>query len=328
MNRPKLPKLVLNNFRGDAAEWMTFWDSFESAVHKNPELSDIDKFIYLRSLLGRSALDAISGLSLTAANYAEAIAMLKKRFGNRQQIISRHMDILLSLAAVTSEHNVKGLRRLYDTIESHIRSLKSLGVPADSYGGLLTSVLLTKLPSELRLIVSRSTGEREWDLDGVMTELAEELEAREIASVSSHTHQPRRSTRERDQSTASTLLSGGSMPMCCYCQRNHPSGSCGVVTAVEERRKKLREAGRCFICLRRGHLARLCHSKKKCAHCSGRHHDSICSRVAPPRQRLDSTLKLLHLSQQLVLSVLERPSLYSYQLHKWMCTSLRHPSRP
>ena len=159
--------------------------------------------------------------------------------------------------------------------------LKSSGVAADSYGGLLSSVLLTKLPSELRLIVSRSTGEREWDLDGVMTELAKELEARERTSVSSHTHQPRRSTRERDQSTASTLLSGGSMPMYCYCQRNHPSSSCGVVTSVEERRKKLREAGRCFICLRRGHLARLCHSKKKCAHCSGRHHDSICSRVAP-----------------------------------------------
>ena len=87
------------------------------------------------------------------------------------------MDILLSLEAITSEHNVKGLCRLYDTIESHIRSLKSLGVAADSYGGLLSSVVLTKLPSELRLIVSHSTGEREWDLDGVMTELAKELEA-------------------------------------------------------------------------------------------------------------------------------------------------------
>ena len=111
------------------------------------------------------------------------------------------------------------------------------------------------------------------------------------------------------------------MPTCCYCQKNHPSGSCGEVTSIEERRKKLREAGRCFSCLRRGHMARQCHSKKKCTRCSGRHHDSICSKVVPEPSASKT-------SQQLMHSVLERASQYSYQQHKWTCTGLRHPSRP
>ena len=65
---------------------------------------------------------------LTSTNYHEAINILKKRFGNKQQIISRHMDILLNVEAVMSQHNLKGLRHLYDRVESHVHSLKSLGV--------------------------------------------------------------------------------------------------------------------------------------------------------------------------------------------------------
>ena len=64
------------------------------------------------------------------------------------------MDILLNVEPVTSSQNVKALRRLYDIVESHIRSLKSVGVASDTYGSLLSPVLLNKLPTELRLIVS------------------------------------------------------------------------------------------------------------------------------------------------------------------------------
>ena len=60
-----------------------FWDSFESAIDRNTGLSEIDKFNYLKSLLEKSATETISGLTLTADNYKEAIYILKKRFGNK-----------------------------------------------------------------------------------------------------------------------------------------------------------------------------------------------------------------------------------------------------
>ena len=103
----------------------------------------------------KSASDAISGLSLTATNFEEAATILKKRFGNKQQIINRHMDILLSINPVNSSQNIDKLRHLYDTLEAHVRSLKSLGVPSNSYGSLLSSIIMNKLPSDLRLVVSR-----------------------------------------------------------------------------------------------------------------------------------------------------------------------------
>ena len=83
------PKLIIKPFNGNLTAWTPFWDSY---IHDNPELSNIDTFNYLRSLVSHSALDAISGLTLTDANYLEAVEVLWKCFGNKQLIINKHME--------------------------------------------------------------------------------------------------------------------------------------------------------------------------------------------------------------------------------------------
>ena len=72
--RVRLPKLHIKPFNGDLTTWTPFWESFSSSVHDNRDLTPTDKFTYLRSLLERVALDAISGLSLSESNYDEAIS--------------------------------------------------------------------------------------------------------------------------------------------------------------------------------------------------------------------------------------------------------------
>ena len=181
----KLPKLDLKKFNGDISKWPSFWDAFESSVHNNTRLAAIDKFNYLNSLLMKSASEAISGLSITTANYDEAVTILKRRFGNKQLIINRHMETLLNVNSVKSgpSGNTQPLRQLYDLIESQVRSLNSLGVSSNSYGSLLSSVVMSKLPQDLRLIVSREVKD-EWDLDRILEVFRSELEARERASGS------------------------------------------------------------------------------------------------------------------------------------------------
>ena len=46
-----LPKLELPRFRGDLTTWTAFWDSFKASVLENPNISNIDKFNYLKSHL-------------------------------------------------------------------------------------------------------------------------------------------------------------------------------------------------------------------------------------------------------------------------------------
>lgn len=278
VNRVKLPKLSLPHFSGDITKWDTFWDSYESAIHKNDDLTDIDKFNYLRSLLERTAHEAIAGLTLSSANYREAIDILQRRFGNKQMIISKHMEILLNTEAITSEQNVRGLRRLYDDVESHIRSLKSLGVAPESYGALLSPVLLNKLPPELRLIVSRKIPDSTLDVDSLLKIVEEELLARERTQAPTQT--PPRRNQDKPRPTATTLFSSApsptSSPTCCYCRQPHSSIECTTVSSVSARRQILRTSGRCFNCLRKGHLSRNCRSPRRCQKCNGRHHSSIC----------------------------------------------------
>ena len=50
------------------------------------------------------------------------------------------MEALLKLPIVSSVHETKNLRDLYDKIEANIRSLKALGVESESFGNLLVPV--------------------------------------------------------------------------------------------------------------------------------------------------------------------------------------------
>ena len=134
---------------GDLTKWTGFWEAFEAAVNSNPDLSSIEKFNYLSSLLENAAREAIAGLSLIEANYAEAVSTLKKRFGGTQQIISKHMEALLQVESVSSSQNVKALRCLFDNISSPMRSLASLKVKDETYGSLLSPVLINKIPPDL-----------------------------------------------------------------------------------------------------------------------------------------------------------------------------------
>lgn len=284
-NKVRLPKLTIKPFNGRLTAWTPFWDSFNSAIHENPELSKVDKFNYLRSMVTHSALEAISGLTLTGANYDEAIEILRKRFGNKQLIINKHMEQLLTTDGVTSQHDVKGLRRLYDVIETNVRSLDSLGVKAESYGSLLSSVLMNKLPPEIRLIASRKFGDKDsWEFSALLQVIEEEVQARE-RSTTRATHESR---RPREYPTGATLLVDTASPQCCFCRQGHSSQDCRTITGVESRREVLRKTGRCFICLGRGHVSRNCRSRIKCLTCKGRHHVAICPNKSYPRTE-DST---------------------------------------
>ena len=110
----KLPKLELKKFHGNPLHWYPFWESFESAVHKNPNLSSVDKFNYLKSLLTGTAQSSVAGLALTSANYEKAVDLLKQRFGNRQMVISSHIEVLTKLPKVESIAGAKpGFFRRY-----------------------------------------------------------------------------------------------------------------------------------------------------------------------------------------------------------------------
>ena len=156
----KLPKVSLPTFNGDLLAFQTFWDSFESSVHNNPSLSDVQKFTYLKSLLEEEAARTIDGFALTNANYQQALCLLKERYGQKQKITAAYMQTLLQLP--TPAYNIRELRVFYDKLETNIRGLESLGELQDTYGNLLIPIILERLPSETRRHLARDHGTGSW----------------------------------------------------------------------------------------------------------------------------------------------------------------------
>jgi Protein of unknown function (DUF1759). len=95
----------------------------------------------------------------TAENYDKVILSLKNRFGRDDLQIEVYVRELLQLVlknAVTPAKDVV-LSRLYDKIESHLRSLESLGVTTDKCAAMLFPLVESSLPEELLRAWQRSS---------------------------------------------------------------------------------------------------------------------------------------------------------------------------
>ena len=78
--------------------------------------------------------------------------MLEERFADPQLLIHKHMTKLSLLDTISSIFDLKNLRKVYDEVETQIRSLENLGLDPKNYGSLLVPVLMFKLPDELKLL--------------------------------------------------------------------------------------------------------------------------------------------------------------------------------
>ena len=279
MTDVKLPKLNLPVFNGDVLQWQSFWDQFVAAVDST-DLPDVSKFSYLRASLEGEPKAAIQGLSLTSAHYASACKILKDRFGREETIIFSHIQKLLNLS-VPSKCSVSALWKLNDDLQAHTRSL-ALGIDGDKYGVILTPLILSRVPQELRLEWSRDGKGHESDLKFLLSFLQKKIQRRERSQMFQESLGPsfKSSVEERRPrvATASTLQATSTVKpskTCCFCGKNHPTEKCfNLSGSIQVKKEKLKSAGLCFRCLLAGHIARGC--SVVCRKCNGRHHEIIC----------------------------------------------------
>ena len=59
----------------------------EATINSNENLTEVEKFSYLKSYLSGDAEKTIDGISLTSENYEHAWKLLTERYGNPQSIV-------------------------------------------------------------------------------------------------------------------------------------------------------------------------------------------------------------------------------------------------
>ena len=70
------------------------------------------------------------------------------------------------LPKIKNDDDIKGLRNLYDQIESRVRNLQTYKVDTNSYGSLLVSSINEKLLlTNIRVMIARKFKSEVWDLN-------------------------------------------------------------------------------------------------------------------------------------------------------------------
>ena len=244
------------------------------------------------------ALTVVKGLLITNKNYGVAFKMLEERFGNPQLLIHKHMTTFLSLDTISSIFDLKNLRKVYDKVETQICNLENLD---KSYHSLLVPVLMSKLPDELKLLISRQFGKNIWGTTEIMKLFRNKLKAREKINAENNLEEKpysdsilhsfssdskkcykdgfkKNKSRENfKQAFEKNQRDESKQLLCIFCQRNHKSILWDIITKPEVRKNILKAEKRCFKCLKQGHLVSDCRSNFKCFKCDGNHHIAICT---------------------------------------------------
>ena len=96
----------------------------------------------------------------------------------------------------------------YDTIEGYIRGLPALGKPEDSYGALLTPIILGKLLIETQRNLTLEHGSLEWTLNDLKQGILKEI--RVLESCLSINPTTRLSFDQSPMMTTASLHTGAS----------------------------------------------------------------------------------------------------------------------
>ena len=158
------------------------------------------------------------------------------------------MNFLVILPRATSFKDIETMKKIYNSLETGIRNLTELNVDINSYGTLLITLILERIPSELKVIISRRFKDDVWDLFNLSEIFKEELFARERTEANDNTEN---SFEGENLFTAQTLAnhscksnhfnkSEREKQVWVYCQRkNHISTRFVNVKNVETRKKYL-----------------------------------------------------------------------------------------
>ena len=246
----RLPKLTIPQFTWDPLSWQSFWDCFDSAVHSNPNLTGVQKLSYLRAQLQGDASTAIAGFPLTNTNYEHSVTLLKTRFEQPYKLVTVNMQALLDTPRPSN--SLGSLQQFHDTIESHIRSLSSLGKDIDSYGALLVPIILSKLPTDTKKNLARNHPIAEWRLEELQEAIQAEIRIFESGPNNGHpiNQVPNASFHTYAKNTQ-TQQGTNIKKKCVYCSGTHTPSLCDIITDPAERLEIIKQQRLCFNILAR-----------------------------------------------------------------------------
>ncbi|XP_046801121.1 uncharacterized protein LOC124418533 [Lucilia cuprina] len=173
-----LPKIRIEPFTGKYADWPSFKDLFNSAIDSRPNLTNIQKFHYLKSVLKDDAANLIKHMQITDLSYSTVWDRLKERYDRPRHIVNSYIETFMSISSL-KEENSTGLRKISDVSNEVIRGLEAIGF--DERDHWLIHILQSKIdPDSRRKWVERTQDETKPTISSFLTFLDQRCEEIEL----------------------------------------------------------------------------------------------------------------------------------------------------
>ncbi|XP_075210417.1 uncharacterized protein LOC142317753 [Lycorma delicatula] len=266
-----------------ARDWISFKKLFTAVIDKSPDIDEVHKLYYLRqSLKGGSAAKLIE---LAAQNYKSAWELLTKRFKNERLIIERHIKALFDYPKLDKDSSF-AIRQMIDETNIHIRALKSLKQPTDTWDTMLVYLLATKLDYN---------SVKEWQIHAPPNRVATFAEFLEFLDKRAQTLEAVATTCQGKFSLAqptktefkgnrlvnktqnsvhfATERNNAKTDSCPICKKTLKIFTCAEFHKMspQARNSQVMKLKLCLNCLRQGHRFKECKVTSHCEVCSKNH---------------------------------------------------------
>ncbi|XP_024941192.1 uncharacterized protein LOC112494408 [Cephus cinctus] len=145
--RLKLPVADLPKFKGDLEKWLSFKNMFLAMINSREDITNLQKFIYVKNCLEDDTLNKILVYDISEENYETAWKLFLDSYDKTRILIVKHLAAILELPVQTKATH-QGLTRLIDDMRQHLNMLASMNVKPDEH--LLVRILKCALPHNIR----------------------------------------------------------------------------------------------------------------------------------------------------------------------------------
>jgi hypothetical protein len=322
----KLPPINLPSFEGNYIDWVNFKNTFDSMIHERNDLTNIQKFHYLKSSVKGEAQKLIVHLAITQDNYITAYNLLKSRFENRRIIVQQHVNTLINLPQVT-KGSPASLRQLLDGLSTNLSILQNLDIPVQSWDIILIQLMLSKLDYHSR---------REWETSCKTTNIPTLKEFSDILTnhcltleALSDSHKGKSSTIEKPKQSQKSFVSvknETTTKKCLYCNKsNHYLYQCKefLSLAVSNRIDQINKRKLCKNCLRTNHDSDSCKGGC-CRVCGSNTHNTLLHKdTSEQLGEINNDVNVLNSSTALPINVILSTALVQVQDKAGNFTQLR-----
>uniref|UniRef100_A0A8D9FAQ7 CCHC-type domain-containing protein n=1 Tax=Cacopsylla melanoneura TaxID=428564 RepID=A0A8D9FAQ7_9HEMI len=299
-----LPTISIPMFSGDIVGFPSWKSLYDEIVHTCDQLSDIQKFTYLKQYLQGPALATIENVSFCPQNYPLAYRTLNEKYSKKRIIAASHLNKILQFQPLARD-TLSSLSSYLEDFCATVESLRGLNLP-DFREFVLVHHCLRALDPKTRMeFETKHTNTAFPTYDDVVKFVKDKRTVLEVYSVESasasnaYSNQNSNMSKSRPSSNHKMLVTTNaeshvtqhikpdsgrpydSARKCAGCGKvGHMLSRCDQFLKMDpsQRFAVVREAKLCFGCFASNHSSGACTSSFKCRFCGSAAHNSLLHR--------------------------------------------------